>query len=382
MGPLQNYLQGMSVQARRSLLAELERLDLCGSGLNDSEELLAGLRAEFRDKGQSHGRVGNPSRYFFEPLAPLLIDGAPEHANTGRIQRSSLAAIWDWISQHLLPAMARDYDDGTRKLILADRQSEIRQAADAFQAKVIRYLEGMFASPTGAGQIRTGLAIYTSSQTAFEDLRKMFIVLTARDALAAFIGALPSKIEQFEGESLKAVVELLDPFTERYPPALPFALTLVANRLKEPWQLIRLATKAARSKNVSDIAAVPYAIAISMVLDRIDDKFTAFRKALTQRQILVSRDILVEIYDAEHALRVRLDRLEMSDWGRRLDDLIGAVTAAVDVEKNSLPKDVRHVLGSRSLRRHDQLADRAIHLAWKGRDVLANAAAYCKGLIR
>jgi hypothetical protein len=278
--------------------------------------------------------------------------------------------------------MARDYDDGTRKLILADRQSEIRQAADAFQAKVIRYLEGMFASPTGAGQIRTGLAIYTSSQTAFEDLRKMFIVLTARDALAAFIGALPSKIEQFEGESLTAVVELLDPFAERYPPALPFALTLVASRLKEPWQLIRLATKAARSKNVSDIAAVPYAIAISMVLDRIDDKFTAFRKALTQRQILVSRDILVEIYDAEHALRVRLDRLETSDWGRRLDDLIGAVTAAVDVEKNSLPKDVRHVLGSRSLRRHDQLADRAIHLAWKGRDVLASAAAYCKGLIR
>jgi len=34
-----------------------------------------------------------------------------------------------------------------------------------------------------------------------------------------------------------------------------------------PWQLIRLATKAAPSKNAADVAATPYAIVVSMVLD-------------------------------------------------------------------------------------------------------------------
>ena len=58
---------------------------------------------------------------------------------------------------------------------------------------------------------------------------------------------------------------------KKHAEALPFALALVARRLKTPWQLIRLATKAAPSKNAADVAAMPYAIAVSMVLDRLED---------------------------------------------------------------------------------------------------------------
>ena len=65
---------------------------------------------------------------------------------------------------------------------------------------------------------------------------------------------------------------LLDAFRKTNPDAVPFALTLVAKRLKEPWQIMRLATKAARSKKVADVAATPYAIAVPMVLDRLEDK--------------------------------------------------------------------------------------------------------------
>ena len=64
---------------------------------------------------------------------------------------------------------------------------------------------------------------------------------------------------------------MLDAFRKDHAEQVPFALALVATRLKTPWQLIRLATKAAPSKNAADIAATPYAIAVSMVLDRLDD---------------------------------------------------------------------------------------------------------------
>src|SRR5258708_12057917 len=110
--PIQDYLQRLTPLARSNLLTELERLESCGTEIPGSAELLARLRAEFRKDGSTQTRLSNPSRYFFAPLEPLLIDGAPEHANSGRMLRGSLSPIWEWINRDLLPTMARDYVGG------------------------------------------------------------------------------------------------------------------------------------------------------------------------------------------------------------------------------------------------------------------------------
>ena len=112
---------------------------------------------------------------------------------------------------------------------------------------------------------------------------------------------------------------LLDAFRKDHADVVPFALALVGKRLKTSWQLIRLATKAAASKNAADVAATPYAIAVSMVLDRLDDKRAALRIALKNNRVLVAKEILTDIYDTEYALQVRIDQLEQSEWGDRLE---------------------------------------------------------------
>jgi len=156
---------------------------------------------------------------------------------------------------------------------------------------------------------------------------------------------------------------------------------LLAARLRTSWHLIRLATKPAPSKNAADIAATPYAITVSMVLDRLDDRRSALRVALKNNRILVAKELLTEIYDTEYALRVRIDQLEDSGWGPRLDNLMNAITALVEAEVSRFPDNVGHILGSRSLRSHQSLAGRLTYLAWKGRDAVTEGAAYCKKLI-
>src|SRR5260370_17201954 len=88
---------------------------------------------------------------------------------------------------------------------------------------------------------------------------------------------------------------------------------------------MRLATKAAPSKEATDIAATPYALAVSMVLDRLEDKRSALRIALRNERVLDCRNLLKAIYDTEYALQVRIDSLEESDWGRRLPDLMSSI---------------------------------------------------------
>ena len=90
-GQIQEYLKKLTPTARGNLLTELERLEACGEEMPRCEEILATLRAEFRSDESTQPRAGNASRYFFAPLEPLLTDGAPEHANSGRILRGSLA---------------------------------------------------------------------------------------------------------------------------------------------------------------------------------------------------------------------------------------------------------------------------------------------------
>ncbi len=177
------------------------------------------------------------------------------------------------------------------------------------------------------------------------------------------------------------MTKLLDGFGKTNREALPFALTLIANRLKTPWQLIRLATKATPSKDAAEVATTPYAMAVSIVLDRLEDKKLALRLALRNNRVLVARQLLSEIYDTEYALRVRIDQLEQSDWGARLRKLMDAISALVDAEVSRFPPEVGHVLGSRSLKSHQSLRGRLTYLAWKGRDALHEGAAFCRKLV-
>jgi hypothetical protein len=375
------FLQRLTPVMRGNLLTELERLELSDEEIPGAAEVLNKLRAELRKDGSTQTRAGNPSRYFFAPLEPLLIDGARDDANSGRIQRGSLAAIWEWISRDLLPTMARDYIKKLDELIVADKQKEARTEAATFQTKVVKYLESTLSSPERADQTRAKLAVYTASHTVYDDLAKMLCVFRARDALAKFNDALPTAIPKLDDASVSKLTALLDGFGKSHAEAIPFALALVAKRLKADWQLIRLATKAAPSKNAADVAATPYAIAVSMVLDRLDDKRLALRVALRNERVFVAKKILTEIYDTEYALQVRIDQLEQSDWGVRLGGLMNAIATLVDAEVARFPEKVGHVLGSRRLRSHQSLAGRLTYMAWKGRDAVTGGAAQIKKLI-
>ena len=378
---IQEFLQRLTPLTRSSLLTELERLEMCEGELPGTAEILATLRAEFRKDGSTQDRINNPSRAFFAPLEPFLVDGAPEHANLGRIQRGSLAAIWEWITRDLLPTMARDYIKKIDELILANHPREARQVASTFQIKVVKYLESTLGSDEAADQTRKKLARYTASRAAYTDLTKMLSVLREYNALAKLDGALPPRLDKFDDAQVAKVTSLLDAFRKSHADVLPFALTLVAKRLKTSWQLIRLATKTAASKSAADIAATPYGISVSMVLDRLEDNRSALRVALKSNRILVSKEILKQIYDTQYALQVRIDQLDRSEWGVRLNDLMNSIDVLVEEEIARFPDNVGHVLGSRRLRGHQSLSGRLTYLAWKGRDAVSDGAAFCRKLI-
>ena len=152
---LKEFLQRLTPPTRSNLLDELERLELSGTEIPGAGEVMETLRAEFRGNGQSpEAQQHSGATISSAPLEPLLVEGAPQHATTGGIQRGSLSAIWEWITRDLLPTMARDYVKAVTDLVGMDKQREARQAASTFQTKVMKSMENILGSPDSAGQIQ------------------------------------------------------------------------------------------------------------------------------------------------------------------------------------------------------------------------------------
>src|ERR1700745_3353527 len=89
-------------------------------------------------------------------------------------------------------------------------------------------------------------------------------VLQAREALDGLNGRLPSYLRAFGDSQMESVLDALNVPSLQTSMLLPFALSLVMQRLIAPWQIIRLAIKMAASDDEIRVAATPYRIAVSI----------------------------------------------------------------------------------------------------------------------
>jgi hypothetical protein len=365
---VREFLQHLPAHVRSSLLVEIERMQMYDEDISGFEIILAELRAEFRKSGRDTKSHRQSIALF------LQADRSPVRRPLARARqfRPDIArvAVGDLGMDQPCPAAV----DGAR-LLRADEAGDREEHQDeaglivaGFQSKVIKTLEGILSTDAGVEGAQHGLAKYTSSRASFSDLRKVLAAFRMRDALVAFNAALPAKVDDLGDATLAQVRTLLDALVTKHPDALPFGLTMVTKRLKAPWQLLRLATKAAHGHDADDIAATHYAISVSMVLDLIDDKRLALHHALKSNRVPFAKGILTEIYDIERAIRARIGRIEGSDWGRRLDEVMAAVEADLRSEIEALPGQLHHVLGS--VERHQPPHGLLNTLMHKGRNLI------------
>jgi hypothetical protein len=364
---LKQYLAQLSPQVRGRLLAELERLLELGEPIPRTEELIDSLRAEFPN---GPGGLNDPARLFFQPLEPVLVNGAPERTNSGQIARRSLVPIWDLIKTDLLATMAREYIENVTPVVSKPKEAD--KLVVGFRKKALGYLDGTIRSAEGSDKVRAALAMYTSSTAIFDDLAKMFTVFRASEALIKLANNLEAKIAKLDGPALAKVVDQLKMLRASNPDAIPFALTIVARRLATPWHLLHLATRAVESKAPAAIAATPYGLAVPMVLDQIGERRLLLAMALKSNRVMVAKGILKEIYDTEAALNNQIE-LGNSDWGKRLREEMAGVTAAIDAEMEASRTNVgqlHHVLAG--LRPGRSLKDRLAQAVQKGRAAISD----------
>src|ERR1700733_1508323 len=351
---LREYLRALKPEARSLLIQELERNLLRGEENPGNDLVLAELRNAVRAVAQPVTRIGDAARLFFAPVEPFLVDGPADHKRHGRIARVSIEQIWAWIGRDLIPAEVKALGEDINRALFADDRNRADQLVRTLHDRAIRSIRDAIAEVDGDEKSRRRLAVQVGTPRAIEDLNTIVTILSLRELLADLARRLPSQFRVFEREQIEPLWTLLDAATTqstldrlgaRKADAFVYCLILVMNRLAAPWQLVRIATRAAESDDTSRVAETPYAAAVNIVLGEAENMTAELRAELKAGHPVAS--MLKNIHDTAREIRSEINVSFDSPWSRQLAAVRNDVSALLKTEIETTPGSVRRLLRPR-----------------------------------
>ncbi len=351
---LREYLRTLKPEARSMLVRELERGLLRGEGSATNDFILQELRSTIRAAAQPVPRIGDAARLFFTPLEPFLVDGRADHKRVGRIARVSLEPIWAWLCRDLIPAEAKVLSEDIDRALLSDNRSKAEQLVRALHERAVQRMKETIAGIGADEKALRRLAIQVGTPRAMEDLTTLLAILALRDPLAELARRLPGHIRSFEREQIELAKVLLDSAVGQAPadPGLirkndifVYGLIVAMGRLAAPWQLIRVATRAAESDEVARIAETPYAAAVTIVLGETEWMAGELRAELKAGRPTTS--MLKNIHDAARGLRSEMNLGVDSLWSRQLAAIRADLSGLLRAEIEATPGMIRRLLRPR-----------------------------------
>jgi len=339
---LRAYLRALKPGARALLIAELERGLLQGSAPAGAEMVLAELRRSFREANAKSARFDDQARLFFQPVEPFLVDDIPEHKHYGRIARTALEPMWLWISNTLMQQETQIYSGHIEEALTAGDTDKAEHQARIFQDRVARRIDEVLQAADDRERRR--LAVQLGTARALADVQALRGILGVRDGLAMLGRQLPGHIEALSGPILESVKAHLDAPLNPSPDQFLFGLVLVMSRLAAPWQLIRLATRAAGGDDAKRIAETPYAVTVSIVLEEVDRRVRELAADLKSGRGIAVSALLKGVHDALRGLRSEIDMPGETQWGKQLAALRSEVSKILSSEIELMPGRVRRLI--------------------------------------
>jgi hypothetical protein len=343
---LRDYLVQLPPQSQALLMREFERAIERGEDITIANFVLEQLRQVVRGTDEEvRPRTDDPARLLFRPLEPFLVEGNSQ-VRPGQIRRASLPLVWQWLTRDGAPEQAREFEAALARMRETGTTSGLEPALRKLQFAAADAILKITA-PMPGGDKQRALA-RVGSPDVIEDLLPIGSVLQAREALDTLSGRLPSYLRVFADSQIATVGTALNVPSLQTPQLLPFALSLVMQRLTAPWQIIRLAIKMAASDDEIRVAATPYGVAVTIALHDLSCLAAGLRMDIKRGHFENAAEHIKTLHDGVRGLRTELDLRNDSAWGRQLASIRTDISNALQSEIDSVPGRVRRLLRQRA----------------------------------
>lgn len=340
---LRVYLAQLPPQSQALLMREYEQAIERNEDVNVANFVLEVLRTVVRGNVDAvRPRVEDPARLVFRSLEPFLAEGVAA-VRPGQIRRASLQAAWQWLEREGAVEAVSEFEAAVAGK--PEASADVERAVKKFQqaaADAILKVSG----PAAGGDRNRGLA-RVGAPHVVEDLPGIGAALKAREGLDGLGLKIPSQLRTFGEAQVASVNSALNVPALVTPQVLPFALSLVMQRLLAPWQIIRLAIKIAASDDEIRVAATSYGIAVTMAIHDLNRVAASLRTEIRRGKFDSVADHLKTVHDGVRGLRTELDIRNDSTWGRQLASIRVDISTTLQSEIDSVPGRVRRLLRQR-----------------------------------
>lgn len=343
---LRDYLVQLPPQSQALLMREFERAIERGEDTTVATFVLEQLRKIVRGTDEeAQPRTDDPARLLFRPLEPYLVE-SNFPVRPGQVRRASLLPVWQWLIRDGAPDQAREFQAALARMQQTGTTSDLEVAIRKIQLAAADAIIKV-ATPAFGGDKQRALA-RVGPPDVVEDLLPIGSVLQARDALDAFGGRLASNLRVFADSQTASTIASLNVPALQTPQLLPFALSLVMQRLTAPWQIIRLAIKMAASDDEIRVAATPYGVAVTIALHDLSFLAARLRADIKRGHFDNVAEHLKTLHDGVRGLRTELDLRNDSAWGKQLASIRADISNTLQSQIDSVPGRVRRLLRQRA----------------------------------
>src|SRR6267378_954821 len=343
---LRDYLAQLPPQSQALLMREFERAIERGEDATVANFVLEQLRKVVRGSDdEAQPRTNDPARLLFRPLEPFLVE-ANFPMRPGQVRRASLLPVWQWLMRDGAPEQAREFEAVLGQARQGGSASDLEPAIRKLQLAAADAI-CKIATPVPGGDKQRALA-RVGPPNVIEDLLPIGSILQAREALDTLNGRVPSFLRIFADSQIASIGGSLNIPSLQTPHVLPFALSLVMQRLAAPWQIIRLAIKMAASDDEIRVAATPYGVAVTIVLHDLSFLAASLRTDIKRGHFDDVAEHLKALHDGVRGLRTELDLRNDSVWGKQLASIRADISNALQSEIDSVPGRVRRLLRQRA----------------------------------
>ena len=338
---LREYLAQLPPQSQALLMREFERAIERGEDATVATFVLEELRKIVRGADEpTRPRTDDPARLLFRPLEPFLIEGNFPR-RPGQIRRASLLPVWQWVIRDGAADAARDFEAALNANRDDEKSAAIEAAVRTFQRAAAEAIGKLLADGDRRLLARVG------GPEVLEDLLPIGAILQAREAMETLNGRLPIHFRMFAESQVASAVDALNVPALQTTQLLPFAMSMVMQRLPAPWQVIRLAIKIAASDDEIRVAATPYGVAVTIALHDLSYVAAVLRTDIRRGQFDNVAEYLKTLHDGVRGLRTELDLRQDSVWGRQLTSIRAEISNSLQSEIDSVPGRVRRILRQR-----------------------------------
>ncbi|HEY0281160.1 MAG TPA: hypothetical protein VGC27_00885, partial [Rhizomicrobium sp.] len=263
-GLLQSFLGGLPepMAARLAKAVEVDRL-VEGKGL-PHEMILDGLRPALR-KSDAPQRILNPLRLFCLPFEDLLFNGARKEKQKGRVLRSSIMPVWNWLGRTVIPETARSYSGEIKALVLATKLEEALECASKFWPLAGEALRtALAANPKGARAALGG-------DLVVGDAEDISLLLCAGPAMVEIQHMLPKPVPVLTDELLWSLRRIYDRVSESALDSAPYVPVVVMARLAKPWEALKLALLITHQTHDTLISSTDMGLVGDILFNRLEE---------------------------------------------------------------------------------------------------------------